>query len=145
MAVNRGYKPGGEDWWDTPEGMKFLKEREANSEFDREADKLLVEKIEKGNIIVTSWTAPWLTKRGFKVWLTASSKTRSERMSTRDETSHAHSAKVVSERDTKHHKLYMDLYQIDMGNDLSPFDLIIDTDNRTPEQVADIVLDKIKR
>ena len=28
MAIERGYKPGGEEWWDTSEGMRFLAREE---------------------------------------------------------------------------------------------------------------------
>ena len=35
LAKDEGFKSGGDDWWDTPEGMEFLKKRSENSEFDR--------------------------------------------------------------------------------------------------------------
>ena len=69
MAESRGYKVTGKDWWDTEEGAKFLKERETNPNFDKEVDRRMREKIIAGNIVVTSYTAPWITDAGFKVWL----------------------------------------------------------------------------
>lgn len=145
MAIEKGYKPGGDDWWDTPEGMKFLKEREGNKEFDRETDRRLAQKIAAGNIVMTSWTAPWIIKEGFKVWLSASDHTRAERMSARDHINLKQSESILAKRDADNRKIYMELYGIDIWGDTSPFNLIIDTDSRTPEQVADVVVDAIKK
>ncbi len=43
LAQDQGYNTGGDDWWDTPDGMKFLKQRSENSEFDRKVDDKLKE------------------------------------------------------------------------------------------------------
>ena len=140
MAVERGYKPGGADWWDTPDGLKFLKERETNPDFDRETDRRLHEKIKKGNIVITSWSVPWLFQEGFKVWLNASSEARAECMAKRDNTDMKESKHVVGERDRENHKLYMELYHINLGKDTSPFQLVIETEKRTPEEIAGIII-----
>ena len=34
LAEEKGFKAGGDDWWDTQEGMNFLSQRQKNSEFD---------------------------------------------------------------------------------------------------------------
>ena len=46
MAIEEGYRPGGDDWWDTQDGMKFLAERNHESGFDKEVDRRLREKVE---------------------------------------------------------------------------------------------------
>ncbi len=143
MAKERGYDPTGDDWWDTDQGMKFLKEREADSEFDKEADNRLRMKIRKGNIIITSYTAPWITKEGFKVWLSASTGTRTERMAKRDRLTIEKTKGIVKVRDIENIKLYKELYGINLDNDTKPFDLIIDTNDKDPEQIADIILENI--
>ncbi len=144
MAQERGYSPTGDDWWDTAEGMKFLKERERNPGFDKEVDKRMEKKISEGNIVVTSYTAPWLFKEGFKVWLDASVEKRTERMSKRDGTETTETGDVVKLRDKENHKLYMSLYKIDFGQDKTPFDIIIDTNNKKPEEIANLILEKYK-
>lgn len=145
MAVERGYKVTGADWWDTPDGIKFLRERETNSDFDKEADVRLIEKIRDGDIVVTSYTAPWLTKDdGFKVWLKGSTENRAKRMSKRDGTPLEETKNVIKIRDDENSRLYKALYNIDFGNDLRPFDLIVDTNKKTAEEVADIIIVKYK-
>ncbi|MGC8479680.1 MAG: cytidylate kinase family protein [Candidatus Micrarchaeia archaeon] len=144
MASERGYKPTGNDWWDTPDGIKFLKERERNPEFDKEVDIRMEKKIRAGDVVVTSYTAPWLFKFGFKVWLDASVENRTKRMSDRDEMEKSKTNEIVKLRDQENHKLYMSLYKIDFGVDKSPFDMIINTDNKKPEEVADLIIKKYK-
>lgn len=144
MATDRGYKVTGKEWWDTQEGVKFAKERESNPNFDKEVDKRLAEKIAKGNIVVTSYTAPWITEDGFKVWLEGSVKNRTERMAKRDGTEVHQMKEIIRVRDTENKKLYKNLYNIDYGRDLTPFALIVDTNEIEPEKVAEIIIKKYK-
>src|SRR5208283_3397038 len=106
MARERGYDPTGDDWWDTEEGIKFLRERKTDSEFDKEADKRMVDKINSGNIIVTSYTAPWISKEGIKIWLSASVEVRAERMAKRDHTELSESTQALRIRDKENIELY---------------------------------------
>ena len=39
MAKEQGFEVEGDDWWDTESGMKFLNQREKNSEFDKKVTK----------------------------------------------------------------------------------------------------------
>ncbi len=144
MAKERGYTPGGEDWWDTPDGIKFAKERETNPNFDKEVDTKLTKKIEAGNVIVTSYTAPWISKEGFKVWLEAKVHNRAERMAKRDRTDIEKTIKTTKIRDKENYKIYKSLYDMEFGKDMAPFDMIIDTDNKPAEEVARIILEKIR-
>ncbi len=144
MAADRGYNPIGEDWWDTPDGMRFLAERDGNPGFDKEADRKLCAVVEKGDVIVTSWTAPWLTKAGFKIWLSASVETRAARMAMRDHIGVAKAAGIVADRDAKNYALYKGLYGIDFGNDLKPFDAVIETDGKEASEVAREAVIKLK-
>ena len=144
MAAERGFKVTGREWWDTPEGVKFVKERESNPNFDKEVDRRLEEKIVKGGVVVTSYTAPWIINAGFKVWLGGSIVRRTERMARRDGTDIKDMRKVIQVRDSENSKLYKNLYNIDYGRDLSPFNLIVDTNEISPEEVADIIIKKYR-
>lgn len=141
MAKDRGYAVTGDDWWDTPDGIKFLREREVNSDFDKEADRRIVQKIKEGNFVVTSYTAPWLSQEGFKVWLGATQVNRAGRMSLRDSSAIDESTKATKIRDDENISLYKNLYKIDFGVDMKPFALIIDTNEIFAEQVANKIID----
>ncbi|MDE1855104.1 MAG: cytidylate kinase family protein [Candidatus Micrarchaeota archaeon] len=137
MAGERGYKVTGEGWWDTPEGIKFLRERESNADFDKEADRRMIAKIEKGNVVVTSYTMPWLSQKGVKCWLEASPETRAKRMAVRDGISEERAQEVVKIRDRENFELYRKMYKIALGGDLKPFNIVLDVNNITIDEAAE--------
>ena len=145
MAKERGYAVTGEDWWDTKEGVKFLRERAQNPDFDKEADKRMIAKIEKGNVVVTSYTLPWLSKSGIKCWIEAKEEVRAKRMATRDGMPLNKAREMVKTRDRENYELYKKMYGIELGKDMKPFNIIIDSNNRTPEQSAEEIIKKARK
>ncbi|MFB5647506.1 MAG: AAA family ATPase, partial [Candidatus Nitrosomaritimum yanchengensis] len=55
LAREQGFEVDGDDWWDTVEGMKFLKQRETNSEFDKKVDEKLIGLFNQGGMVITSY------------------------------------------------------------------------------------------
>ncbi len=143
IALEQGYHASGDDWWDTEEGMKFLEKRKGSSKFDKEVDARLLKKVEKGNVVITSYTVPWLAKRGVKVWLSGTPSSRSIRMARRDSTTPEESLKIIVRRDEENYLLYKKLYRIEFGRDLSPFQLVVGTDGIAADKVAKEILDYI--
>lgn len=144
MAVEEGYLSGGGDWWDTKDGMSFLKERKKSSGFDKEVDSRLLQKAKRGGVVITSYPLPWLAKKGLKVWLSGSAKSRARRMAKRDGMTVSQCLKVLLIRDSENYKLYKKIYGIEFGKDLKPFDLVVDTDSIDESRVAEIVLHYVK-
>jgi cytidylate kinase len=144
MAVEEGYTPGGDDWWDTQEGMRFLQERKRSASFDKEVDERLLQKARKGNVVITSYTLPWLSDCGVSVWLSGSVSSRAKRMARRDHVEEAKCRKVLAVRDFENYKLYKRMYQIDFGKDLKPFDLVIETDFIDESRVASVILNYVQ-
>lgn len=144
IAKRNGFRPTKEGWWDTNEGIKFLAERNANPSFDKEADALMKKMIARGNVVVTSWTMPWLSKTGFKVWLDTSKAERTKRMARRDGMTLANARAYISVRDRENKRLYKKMYKIKLGIDLKPFDLVIDTAGLSPEEMAVIVIKAVR-
>jgi cytidylate kinase len=142
IAKENGYTVSGEDWWDTEQGMKFLKQRAGDPKFDKEVDRRMIEKLDRGDIVTTSYVMPWVYKDGFKVWLSATQKSRAQRMATRDHTTMEESIKAIKARDKRNIDLYYKQYGIRFGEDLKPFDIIIDTEAKAPEESASIILKK---
>lgn len=145
MARERGYQITGEGWWDTEDGIKFLKERETNPDFDKEADRKMIQKIEAGDIAVTSYTMPWLSKKGIKCWLDATEETRAKRMALRDSMPVEKAREVLKIRDADNFALYKKLYDIELGKDRKPFTIIIDVNTVTADQAADKILEQAMR
>ena len=138
MAKEQGFQSEGEDWWDTPDGMKFLNQRKENSEFDKKVDAKLKALVEKGNVVLTSYTMPWLVEDGIKIWLDGSLENSAKRMTVRDNVPMEQALKIVKNRYDENKKLYKDLYGFDFGENLSVFNKIIETDSLDADQVLEI-------
>jgi len=128
LAIKTGFKPGERGWWESEEGMKFLQQRTKNHEFDKRVDEKLMEWAKRGNIVYDSWTMPWLLKgNAFKVWLEVSPEERARRLARRDRLSVEEALSVLKKKDAKTKSIYKSLYGFDLEEDLSPFNLILDT------------------
>ncbi|MEM2937421.1 MAG: cytidylate kinase family protein [Candidatus Bathyarchaeia archaeon] len=146
LAIEKGYKPMERGWWESREGLSFIENREKDPKFDETVDQKLLEIAEQGNVILDSWTMPWLLKKGFKIWLEASPRKRAERVAKRDGISVKEALKVLKTKEEKTKAIYKRLYGFSLGEDFTPFHLILDTDNLTAEevfQVLSMVLDKV--
>ncbi|MGY5141320.1 MAG: (d)CMP kinase [Candidatus Nitrosopumilus sp. Bin_571-38] len=145
MATEHGFDSKGDDWWDTKEGMKFLNQREENSEFDKKLDKKLITLFDKGGMVITSYTLPWLIKDGIRIWLEGSHESSTKRMQSRDNMDSDDAYKITKARFDKNKALYKKLYNFDFGDDKSVFDLIINTDNLTAQQVIDVTKETVRK
>ena len=145
MANEHGFDSSGDDWWDTEEGMKFLKQREENSEFDKKLDEKLIDLFEKGGMVITSYTLPWLIKDGIRIWLEGSHESSTKRMQSRDSMSPEEAYEITKKRYDRNKALYKKLYNIDVGQDTSELDLIINTDNLTATQVIDVTKETVRK
>ena len=145
MASEHGFDSKGDDWWDTEEGMEFLNQREQNSEFDKKLDEKLSILFNQGGMVITSYTLPWLVKDGIRIWLEGSHESSTNRMQSRDHMSSEDAYKITKERFDKNKALYKKLYDFDFGEDKSVFDLIINTDNLTAQQVIDVTKETVRK
>ena len=129
MAYERGYSSSlSHDWWDTEEAAKFMKERNNNPNFDREVDDRLIELVKEGNVVITSYTLPWISDATINIWLHGSVDNRSKRMSMRDKIDINIAKKIVQCRDVENKLIYQKLYQFEFGEKLDVFDFAMNTD-----------------
>ncbi|MFP3318137.1 MAG: AAA family ATPase [Thermoplasmata archaeon] len=114
---------------------------ENHPEIDRHVDEYILENMRKnGDIVVDSRLAAWFAVRNgiesFKVFLDASLEKRYERIKKRD--TDATIDKIIL-RERSELKRYLDYYGINF-KDLSIYDLVINTDNIGPEDVAEQII-----
>ncbi len=135
MAEERGM-----DFW------AFCALAEKDYEIDRELDRRQVEMaMEEDNCILASRLAVWMLKDAdLKVYLTASEKTRAERIQKREGGSFEDRMRETLRRDRNDSARYMEVYGIDNSHPESVCDLIIETDNLTPEKIVDIIIGKVR-
>jgi CMP/dCMP kinase len=146
LAKQHGYVVTSEGWWESPVGLQFLKERVNDPKFDKAVDDKLLEQAKLGNVLLDSWTMPWLLDGGFKIWLNASLEKRATRVSERDHITVKEAYEMLEEKEANTKAIYKSLYDFSLGEDLSPFDFILDTDNLAAPEVFAVlcrVLDNV--
>jgi len=135
MAKEQGFVTDREDFWDMEAGMNFLGIRKGNPEFDKKVDEKLTKIFLNDDVIITSYTLPWLVKDGVKIWLAGSQEASAKRMTTRDQISIKSALEIVKKRYEENKMLYKKLYGFNFGDDLSVFYKVINTDGLGPDQV----------
>ena len=140
LAAEKGYSTSRDDWWDTAEAKKFMRERKSDPSFDKKVDKKLVEIVRKRGTVITSYTLPWLVKEDsvVKLWLRGSSDNRARRMANRDGIGFAKAKKIIMLRDEENKKIYQKLYGFLFGDDLTVFDYVLNTDRLPLDSLIEI-------
>ena len=139
LAMKEGHKPLERGWWESEEGMRFLQNRSKNPRFDHAVDEKLLEIAQQGNVVLDSWTMPWLLEKGFKVWLEASPEERANRIARRDRVSFGEALKALKRKEEATKAIYKQLYGFNLGEGFSPFHLILDTSNLKSEEVFQVL------
>ncbi len=139
LALEKGYRNVECGWWESSQGMRFLEKRTKDRNFDEAIDRKLLKVAQKENVVLDSWTMPWLLEKGFKIWLMASPKKRAERVAKRDGISFEQALRAVNNKEKQTRNIYRRIYGFNLGEDFSPFHLILDTDNLKAEEVFQIL------
>ena len=139
LAKDEGYDINAQGWWESPVGLDFLQKRVNDPKFDKAVDNKLLEYANQGNVLLDSWTMPWLLKGGFKIWLEASFEKRAARVAERDNLTYTEAVKVLGEKEGHTKSIYKTLYGFSLGDDLAPFDFVLDTDNLNAPEVFEVL------
>jgi cytidylate kinase len=146
LAIEAGYKPLNRGWWESKEGLRFLQQRRCDLGFDRKVDAKLLEYAEQGNVVLDSWTMPWLFDNGFNIWIDASKDVRVKRLAKRDNLSLMEALKILEEKEETTQEIYKKLYGFSLGEDFSPFDSVLDTDKLDADEVfqtVSVIIDRL--
>jgi cytidylate kinase len=135
LAVEEGYRHVERGWWESSEGMRFLEKRGTDPRFDQAVDDKLLQMARKGNVVLDSWTMPWLLKKGFKIWLEASTEKRAERIAKRDKISFKEALEALKRKERQTKVIYKKMYGFSLGDDFAPFNFILDADILNEEEV----------
>jgi len=140
LAAEKGYSTARDDWWDTADAKKFMQERKSDPSFDKKVDKKLSDLVKKGDVVITSYTVPWLVKEEsvIKLWLRGSPENRARRMANRDGISFAEAKKIIALRDDENKEIYRRMYGFRFGEDLTVFDYMLNTDRLPLDPLIEI-------
>jgi len=117
---------------------------ETDPSIDREIDTEIL-KVAKDNedIVLESRLSAYLTKieniDAFRIYIHASPDVRMKRICGREDRLYEQACSETCEREGSEAKRYMQYYGIDV-EDLGVYDLIINTDNLTPDEVIDLII-----
>ncbi len=139
LAAAEGYNSLVNGWWESPEGLAFLEKRRSDTSFDKAVDDKLLEYAAEGNVLLDSWTMPWLVKDGFKIWLAASVERQAERIAVRDKMTSEQALAALHKKEARTKAIYRSLYGFSLGEDYKPFDLVLDTDNLSADEVFSVL------
>ena len=122
---------------------EVLSKAEKDDSWDREVDNRQVAMArEDGGCVLGSRLAIWmLPEADLKVFLTASAEVRASRIQQREGGSLNKIAKFTASRDAHDRERYIRIYNIDNDN-FAFADLIIETGDLNPAQIADIIIRK---
>lgn len=128
------------EFWD------FCRLAEKDDNIDRELDKRQVDMaMAEDNCVLGSRLAIWMLKDAdLKVYLTASSETRANRIFKREGGSFEERYNETLKRDKNDSARYKRIYDIDNEKPEEVADLIIETDNKSPEEIVSIIEERVK-
>jgi cytidylate kinase len=135
MAQERGI-----DFWE------FCRMAEQDDSIDKELDaRQVAMAMERKDCVLGSRLAIWmLDKADLKVYLTASSEERARRIHRREGGVFEERLEQTIKRDQHDSQRYKRIYGID-NEDSSAADMVIETDGRTPESIAGMIVDEAVR
>ena len=136
MAQERGV-----DFW------TFCRMAEDDYDIDRELDRRQVEMaMEQKDCILASRLAIWMLKEAdLKVYLTATAETRAKRVYTREGGSLEERYKETVRRDENDTNRYKTIYGIDNSKPEEYADLIIATDDKTPDEIVSLIIKEVEK
>jgi cytidylate kinase len=139
MAFEKGYSSSlNHDWWDTDEAQNFMNTRNKDPFFDKEVDNRLIDLINNGNVVVTSYTLPWISNGTINFWLQGSVDNRAKRMAMRDNINFDDAKKIVLRRDNENRMIYKKIYNFNFGEKLDVFDFALNTDLLSLDSLVDL-------
>ncbi len=136
MAEERGV-----DFW------TFCRMAEDDYSIDRELDRRQVEMaMHEENCVLGSRLAIWmLDKADLKVYLTATAETRANRILRREGGTFEERYNQTVQRDSNDTARYMKIYGIDNTKAEETADIVIPTDDKTPEEIVDIIIEEVRK
>jgi len=118
---------------------------ESDDSWDRYLDRKQVELAMEGSCVLGSRLAIWVLEAAdLKVYLTAAPEVRARRIQQREGGTLEDVMAATDERDRRDHARYLRLYNIDTES-FQFVDLIIDTERYLPDEIADLIVDEVRR
>jgi len=124
--------------------IEFSKFAELNSSVDREIDERQVELAKEGNCVVEGRISAYFLNSKLKIFLITPLNIRARRVMERDKLKNIEEAiELIKKREDSERKRYRKIYGINF-DDFENYDIILNTERFTKDELADIVSSIIK-
>lgn len=110
-------------------------------------DNMQLRLAKKGNIVIDSKIGIHVIGKNadMKVWLDAGMVASAKRMAYQERIPRAEAMKLLKSRYVNEHKLFERVYGFNSSSQKNQADVVIDTSNKTPDQIADAIISSMKR
>ncbi len=125
----------------------FSLEAEKDDKIDRELDDKLLERAVPGRILEGRLTGHILYRESidaFKVWIHAPAKVRAQRIANRELEGYKKIYDKMIQREKSEFLRYKKYYDIDL-DDTSVYDLVINSNDNSPEEIVDTILEDVRK
>jgi cytidylate kinase len=126
---------------------EYLRRAETDPSIDRELDRQMEARAASGDAVLEGRLAAFMADRAaaaaLKVFLAASEQVRADRICGREGGGAGQRLREIQAREASDHRRYLDLYGVDY-HDRARYDLVMETDRRTPEEVAQAIVEQAR-
>ncbi|MCR6691245.1 MAG: AAA family ATPase [archaeon YNP-LCB-003-016] len=125
---------------------EFQRIAEKDPKYDLEADNRTLMEAEKGGVVIDGHLTGWIAKEkaDIKIYLTASLEERARRVAKRDGKPFEQAINDIRRREESNALRYKTFYGIDL-NDLSIYDIVINTEKWEEEEVSQTLIYLIQK
>lgn len=107
---------------------------------DVRAHQIMLEEVDRGNVVMDTWSLPWLTDKGYRLKLTAPLEVRAARAARRAGIPLGEARQRISQKDEDTRALFLRLHGFDIFEDAARFDLVVNTEELNENEVFQTVL-----
>ena len=129
----------------TRRATKFL--QTTDRDFHLNLDNLQRELAKEGNIVIDGKLTIRLLEGlyDFSVWLKAPEEVRARRIASRDSLSEKDALEAIKERDRVERESFLKIYDFDTFSQEQEASIVVDTYDKTPEQIVEIIVKSLNR
>jgi predicted cytidylate kinase len=132
---------------ETQDSIEMWKNRKGQStDFHNNADNMQKQIAAKGNVVIDAKLGIHMLKdiADFSVWLKSGFSVRAARVAGRDKTEKKTAEKMVREKERLERENFVRIYGFDYFDQEKEADIVIDVGDKTPKQIVELILKKMK-
>lgn len=127
---------------------EYLRRAENDPSIDRDLDRQMEARALQGQAVLEGRLAAFMADRAgavaLKVFLDASEAVRAARISGREGGGAAERLREIQAREASDRGRYREIYGVDY-HDLARYDLVMETDRRAPEEIAEAIVERARQ